>query len=68
MDPDATVYVSKAQLEDTGTNGPQFHVDEDCHQVRAMNAVEELTLAEAKDKCTRQAWCCSLIPALEDHN
>jgi len=45
-----------------------FHVREDCNQVQAMDVVVEMTLTEAKEKCTRQAWCCSLIPTLEDHN
>ncbi len=68
MDPDTTVYVSKSALEDPRTNGPVFHVREDCNQVQAMDVVVEMTLTEAKEKCTRQAWCCSLIPTLEDHN
>lgn len=68
MEPETTVYISKAQLEQPRANGPQYHYQEDCHQVEAMDDVVEMTLAKAEEVCSRQAWCCSIIPALEDHD
>ncbi len=44
----------------------RYHVDEDCHQVDAMDRVREMSLSEAEEKCSRQANCCSTIVALED--
>ena len=65
-DPDAPAYVSAKKLNRSDTAAATWHVDEDCYQVDAMDEVEELTVAEAKEKCARQAQCCSTITALED--
>ncbi len=67
-DPDAPAYVSEKKLERSDTADATWHVDEDCYQVEAMDEVVEMTVAEAREKCARQAQCCSTMPALEDLN
>jgi len=60
-----TVYVSRKKIEGSGGNPPMWHVDADCYQIRDIDAVE-MTVADARDQCARQAQCCSTMPALED--
>jgi hypothetical protein len=66
-DPDAPAYASKKKLENSEAGQPLWHVDEDCSTLQThADEVEELTVAEAREECARQAQCCSSIDALED--
>lgn len=69
LDEDRAVYVSSRKLEDDDGNPPMWHTDEDCYNVRQMEyGVSELSVAEAREECVRQAGCCrgSVISTLED--
>ena len=67
MRDDETVYVPTRPLQESGGNPPKWHPVEDCQMLQRTNGgVTELPLAEAKEKCSRKASCCSAIPTLED--
>lgn len=68
LEDDEKVYVPTAKLEKP--NNPAFwHVDEDCYQLNnAEHGITELTVAEAREECDRQASCCrgSPLPILKE--
>ena len=69
VDDDQPAFVPSAKLEAGNGNPAIWHVDEDCYQLdNAKHGVTEMTVAEAREKCVRQASCCRdfQIPALED--
>jgi len=67
MRDDAPAYVSRKKLERSECGPPIWHAREDCHTPEThADEVVEMTVAEAEEKCARQANCCSTMPALED--